>query len=78
MFRDKDTDVIKRMTWDSLPGCCSPVSERTKDQIPNVRVTTVSTRLHFNVLNCVQGRHAGVQPAHTRLHSLLLCWQVSI
>lgn len=55
MFHDKDTDMIKRMTWDFLPGCCSPVSERTKDQIPNVRVTTLSTHLHFKVLSCIQG-----------------------
>lgn len=67
MFHDKDTDMIKRMTWDSLPGCCSPVSERTKDQIPNVRATTVSTHLHFEVLSCVQGLHAGEQPAHQAL-----------
>jgi hypothetical protein len=39
MFHDNDTDVIKRKKWDSLPGCCSPVSEQSKDQIPNVRLT---------------------------------------
>lgn len=76
MFHDKDTDMIKRMTWDSLPGCCSPVSERTKDQIPNVRATTVSTHLHFKVLSCIQGFMQG-DSLLTRLYSLLLCWQVS-